>query len=132
MVDSEYVGAGHDKYSINETVEVLKSFEDKIESLQAKLAVSEKAKQEAFDVMYKYEDKIERLCDALKILKEPPPDDESRIYLMGDYQKGFFCGLEDKNIADIYEAGLHGQEEGVEAVLEWCQGIACEALGDKE
>ncbi len=73
-----------------------------------------------------------RLRDALEILKESPPDNESRIYLMGDYKKGFFCGLEDKNIADIYEAGLHGQEEGVESMLEWCQGIASEALGDKE
>ena len=56
------------------------------------------------------------------------PGDNPKIDLVGEWQTGLFCGLEDRGLQnDAYEACLFGYERGVEAAIEWMQFHACEA-----
>lgn len=69
----------------------------------------------------------ERLRQAVEQILAGPID-EPQIDLVGEYQTGLFCGLEDRGLnGDPYGACLHGFECGVERALEWAQGIVREA-----
>ena len=37
----------------------------------------------------------------------------------GDWQRGMFCGLEDRGIADRYDACVYGYDKALERVQEW-------------
>lgn len=72
----------------------------------------------------------ERLLGACKALAAGPVD-EPQIDLVGDYQKGLFCGLEDRGEqSDGYAACLYGFNEGVERALEWAQGEVHDAIAE--
>lgn len=61
------------------------------------------------------------------------PVDEPQIDLVGDWEKGLFCGLEDKGFqCDGYAACVYGFEAGVERVLKWAQGIVHEPIAKVE
>ena len=69
----------------------------------------------------------EHTPDALALLLAGPVN-EPQINLVGEYQTGLFCGLEDRGLqGDPYEACLYGFEAGVEHTLEWAQGLAQDA-----
>ena len=74
----------------------------------------------------------DRLLEAARLIAAGPVD-EPQIDLVGDYQKGLFCGLEDVGLqGDGHKACLHGFEAGVERVLEWAQGIVHDAIAQAE
>ena len=58
-------------------------------------------------------DLLEVLKDALKNM------DGDAVQCVGDWQKGMFCGLEDINITDRYEACMFGYEKALEKIQEW-------------
>ncbi len=41
------------------------------------------------------------------------------VQCVGDWEKGLFCGLEDRSINDIYEACRYGYDAALEKVQEW-------------
>ena len=51
--------------------------------------------------------------DALKNM------DCDAVLCLGDWETGMFCGLEDSNINDIYQACNYGYEKALERVQEW-------------
>ena len=68
--------------------------------------------------------RIEALEAIVELLRQGPGDDEDRIHQTGDYQTGLHCGVEDRDMqADAYGAADYGFTEGVDAVLEWVNGI---------
>lgn len=62
----------------------------------------------------KGEDDLLKTCKkALENMKLPA------VECSGDWQTGMFCGLEDRNITDRYEACMFGYEKALEKVEEW-------------
>lgn len=61
--------------------------------------------------------KNERLKKELKYIKEQM--DCPAIQCEGDWQTGMFCGLEDRNITDRYDACMYGYNHAIERVKEW-------------
>ena len=58
--------------------------------------------------------------------------DKPAVQASGEWQTGLFCGLEDRNITDRYEACMYGYEQALEKVQEW---VLCDfeaALGGQE
>lgn len=45
--------------------------------------------------------------------------DDSPVQACGEWQTGLFCGLEDRNITDRYDACMYGYEKALERVQEW-------------
>ena len=45
--------------------------------------------------------------------------EDSPVQACGEWQTGLFCGLEDRNITDRYDACMHGYEKALERVQEW-------------
>jgi len=48
--------------------------------------------------------------------------DRDAVQNNGEWQTGLFCGLEDRNITNIYDACLHGYEKALDRVMEWSLG----------
>lgn len=63
------------------------------------------------------------LLAACKDIEDGPDDNCAEIHLTDNYQQGLFCGLEDKDIVDRYEACMYGFEKATERVIEWAQGM---------
>lgn len=58
--------------------------------------------------------------DLLAELQSALEDMESEpVQCVGDWERSLFCGLEDRNITDRYEACRHGYEAALEKVQEW-------------
>ena len=45
--------------------------------------------------------------------------DDSPVQACGEWQTGLFCGLEDRNITDRYDACMYGYDKALERVQEW-------------
>lgn len=60
-----------------------------------------------------HDDLLAALESALKNM------DNDAVQCAGDWEKGLFCGLEDVNITDRYEACMFGYEKALEKVREW-------------
>lgn len=54
------------------------------------------------------------------------------IQCNGDWQTGMFCGLEDRNITDIYDACMYGYEMALKRVREWVLDGLEEAIAEAE
>ena len=50
----------------------------------------------------------------------------------GEWQTGMFCGLEDRNITDRYDACIYGYETALNKVQEWIISILDEAIAEVE
>ena len=71
-------------------------------------------KQEEIEGLIKQRDGLVEACEgALKAMNEPA------VQATGDWQTGMFCGLEDRNITDRYDACMYGHEQALEKVQEW-------------
>ena len=57
------------------------------------------------------------LLDACKNAVQRMSD--SPVQACGEWETGLFCGLEDRNITDRYDACMHGYEKALERVQEW-------------
>ncbi len=65
-----------------------------------------------------------RLRNIVAELTEGPDDAEQRIHQTGGYQTGLHCGVEDRDLQrDAYGAADYGFTEGVDAVIEWVNGV---------
>lgn len=60
-----------------------------------------------------HEDLVKELQSALEDFESEP------VQCVGDWERGLFCGLEDRGINDRYEACRHGYEMALEKVQEW-------------
>ncbi len=61
--------------------------------------------------------------------------DEPAVQANGEWQTGMFCGLEDRNITDRYDACMYGYEQAIGKVQEWVIGYLedqQQALKEKE
>ena len=69
---------------------------------------------------------LAELQTALKDMESDP------VQCVGDWERGLFCGLEDRGINDVYEACRHGYEAALEKVNEWvlCSFEAAIAAAD--
>ncbi len=54
------------------------------------------------------------------------------IQAVGDWRTGMFCGLEDRDIRDRYEACLYGYEKAIARVQEWIIDGIEQAIADAE
>ena len=71
--------------------------------------------------------------DALEKMRAGPGDDEHRIHLRDEYRIGLLCGVEDRDFqANGYGAVEYGFNEGVDAVLEWLNGLLPAAFAAQE
>lgn len=61
--------------------------------------------------------KVTKLLEACKVALEAM--DKPAVQATGEWQQGLFCGLEDRNITDRYEACMYGYEQALEKVQEW-------------
>ncbi|KKM82687.1 hypothetical protein LCGC14_1317040 [marine sediment metagenome] len=61
---------------------------------------------------------------ALKAMEEPA------VQATGEWETGIFCGLEDRDITDRYEACMYGYERALEKVREWVLGDFEEILAE--
>jgi len=57
--------------------------------------------------------------------------DKPAVQGEGDWQRGMFCGLEDRGITDRYDACVYGYDKALERVQEWVIA-GLEALLDEE
>jgi len=69
--------------------------------------------ESAEEIASRIEELEKTLRDALEAMDKPA------VQATGDWQTGMFCGLEDKNITDRYEACIYGYEQALEKVQEW-------------
>ena len=58
-------------------------------------------------------DLLEACEAALKSMEDPP------VQCTGEWETGLFCGLEDRDITDRYDACRHGYDMALEKVREW-------------
>ena len=68
---------------------------------------------------------MEKAC---KDIEDGPDSNCAEIHLTDNYQQGLFCGLEDRDITDRYDACMYGFEKAVERVTEWAQGMVEAAI----
>ena len=67
--------------------------------------------------------------DLYKVLEDALKNMESdAVQCNIGWQAGLFCGLEDRNITDRYEACMYGYEQALEKVQEWVLCGFAEAL----
>jgi|GEM_PF-7046689 len=74
-------------------------------------------------------------ADLLKGLEQALKDMENEaVQCSGEWEKGLFCGLEDRNIIDRYDACMFGYEAALKKVQEWvlCGFEAAIAKAKKE
>ncbi len=70
------------------------------------IAAAPKTKQQRDDL-------LEALKKALKNM------DGDAVQCNGEWQSGLFCGLEDMDITDRYDACMHGYNKALDKVQEW-------------
>lgn len=81
------------------------------------------------DTLRASHDKLRKACSLIAA----GPIDEPQIELTGDWEKGLFCGLEDREYhCDGYAGCVYGFEAAVERMQEWGQGVVEEALAEAE
>lgn len=59
----------------------------------------------------------EQLVEALEYITEKM--ECPAVQCVGDWQTGMFCGLEDRDITDRYDACIYGYEMAIERINEW-------------
>jgi len=72
------------------------------------------------------------LLAACKKIQDGPDHNCAEIHLTDNYQQGLFCGLEDRDIVNRYDACMYGFEKAVERVTEWAKGMVDEAIAKTE
>ena len=63
------------------------------------------------------------LLAACEDIEAGPDNNCAEIHLTDNYQQGLFCGLEDMDITDRYNACMYGFNKAVERVVAWAQGM---------
>lgn len=71
------------------------------------------------------------LLAALKEIEDGPTD-EPQVENTGEWQTGVYCGLEDRDIRDRYQACDYGFEKGAERAIEWAQNVVAAAIAKAE
>ncbi len=86
---------------------------------------SEKANTDFVVLAVNAHDALVAACEAIE---DGPDDNCAEIHLTDNYQQGLFCGLEDRDIVDRYDACMYGFEKATERVIEWAKGMVEAAL----
>jgi len=68
------------------------------------------------------------LLEVCKAIEAGPDNNCAEIHLTDNYQQGLFCGLEDMDITDRYNACMYGFNKAVERVVAWAQGMVEAAI----
>ena len=68
------------------------------------------------------------LLTACEDIEDGPDNNCAEILLTDKYQQGLFCGLEDMDITDRYDACMYGFNKAVERVVAWAQGMVEAAI----
>ena len=80
----------------------------------------------SFPNLNKKPDKLQRLVEACT--KAAENMEHPAVECREEWQTGMFCGLEDRNITDRYDACMYGYECAIKKVNEWVISAITDAL----
>uniref|UniRef100_A0A6M3XHA3 Uncharacterized protein n=1 Tax=viral metagenome TaxID=1070528 RepID=A0A6M3XHA3_9ZZZZ len=80
---------------------------------------------------------VNELCDIIEAQSEAIEGvlegmDKPAVRCEGEWQTGMFCGLEDRDITDRYDACVYGYETAIKKVKEWAIGHLEAALAKEQ
>ncbi len=79
-----------------------------------------------------WDELIEQRDELLKACKKAVENmEQDAVQANGEWQTGMFCGLEDRNITDRYDACMYGYNNALKKVQEWVIGAIEEGISEQ-